>query len=661
MKSLKSLLAVTLFLVLIISCQKELTLDTDGNSIGTLKSDITGGCLPSYVNGVYAKDTALNSTNYINVQVNVTTVGKFFITSDTINGYYFTSLPDQQFGNIGLNTVRLYGKGNPIAAGNNTFTVKYGTSQCTIDVNVVGPGAGAAVYSLSGAPGTCSGAVVGGAYTAGTALAASNTVVLQVSVSSIGTYNLAAASVNGMIFTGTGVFASTGLQNVTLAGSGIPLIAGIFNVTATNGTSSCTFSITVLPAGTGTAIYSLNGSPATCSGAVINGIYTVGTALTIANTVVLQVTVLTAGTYTISTNTVNGISFSATGTFIAAGPQPVILTGAGTPAVAGNFNFTATAGVSTCTFTVTCVTGGGGATYTLNGAPGACSGAVVNGMYITGVAVTAANTVSLGVNVTGLGTYTISTNTNNGLTFSKSGSFIALGPQTVILDAAGTPPGTGSFNYTATGGTSTCTFTVTVVNNDYFPLTQNSWWSYNSTGYAPDSLYKKATTIASVNSNNYRKMDYGNGTMVDGNYFFRKSVSDYYEYLGVDSFSSNYSFQTYQMGDLLFLKESSPAATTWMSPEFIGVDLGTGFPLKLQYSFTITSTGGTQTINGVTYNNVTLVSWKCMANLNNTGYVDDALLESYYSKGVGLILFKFKDAASAVWTYQDDMRFYQVL
>jgi len=153
-----------------------------------------------------------------------------------------------------------------------------------------------------------------------------------------------------------GVFTILGVQAVTLNGAGIPLTAGIFNATATNLSSSCTFSVTVLPSGGGgPAVYTLNGAPGACSGAITAGTYTAGTALTSANQVTVNVTVATIGTYNITTNTSNGMTFSAAGTFTTTGTQPVVLVGSGTPATAGAFNFTATAGVSTCTFSITVV------------------------------------------------------------------------------------------------------------------------------------------------------------------------------------------------------------------------------------------------------------------------------------------------------------------
>ena len=110
----------------------------------------------------------------------------------------------------------------------------------------------------------------------------------------------------------------------------------------------------------GTAKYSFNGGTASCTGAVLSGSFTAGTAVTSANKVVLQVTVDSIGTYTVSTSSVNGVSFSGSGTFTSVGAQTITLTATGTPTTAGDINFTA--GAAGCVFSVTvaAASGGGG-------------------------------------------------------------------------------------------------------------------------------------------------------------------------------------------------------------------------------------------------------------------------------------------------------------
>jgi endonuclease G len=67
---------------------------------------------------------------------------------------------------------------------------------------------------------------------------------------------------------------------------------------------------------------------------VVQGTYTVGTALNSSNIVLIQVMVTKTGTYSILNPTNNGYRFTATGTFTVTGLQTVALQGSGTPLAA---------------------------------------------------------------------------------------------------------------------------------------------------------------------------------------------------------------------------------------------------------------------------------------------------------------------------------------
>ncbi|HEU4860291.1 MAG TPA: hypothetical protein VFT15_10660, partial [Chitinophagaceae bacterium] len=68
-----------------------------------------------------------------------------------------------------------------------------------------------------------------------------------------------------------------------------------------------------------------------CLGAVVSGTYYKDTAIKASNYVDVSVQVDTAGTYTISSDTVNGYYFKATGSFTGTGTQVVRLSGGGKP------------------------------------------------------------------------------------------------------------------------------------------------------------------------------------------------------------------------------------------------------------------------------------------------------------------------------------------
>lgn len=90
-----------------------------------------------------------------------------------------------------------------------------------------------------------------------------------------------------------------------------------------------------------------------CQPVTINGVYKQGIIMNPGNTIVVEVTVAVAGTYHIYTDVVNGVSFSASGTFAQAGTQTVTLTGAGIPEQEGEKQFAVHFGNSQCAFNVT--------------------------------------------------------------------------------------------------------------------------------------------------------------------------------------------------------------------------------------------------------------------------------------------------------------------
>ena len=316
-------------------------------------------------------------------------------------------------------------------------------------------GTGPAVLTLNGSPGNCTGAVVNGVYATATALTATNTVAVNVMVTTPGTYNIT-TTYQGMTFASSGVFTTAGANSVTLVGSGTPTTAGVNVVPLTVGATACNFSVTVGSPSVGT----LGGGPGACTPSTVNGVFTVGTATTATNTVQVQLSVTTAGTFNISTNIVAGFSFAGSGT-ITAGTSLITLIATGTPTTAGPQTFTLTYGTNTCTFIVTVLPGAGGAVGTLGGGPGACTPSTIIGAYLVGTPLTAGHTAQVQINVTTPGTYTISTNSVTGFSFSGTGTAVA-GTQLITLNSTGTPTTAGTQTFTVTFGTSTCTFAIVV-------------------------------------------------------------------------------------------------------------------------------------------------------------------------------------------------------
>jgi len=117
-------------------------------------------------------------------------------------------------------------------------------------------------------------------------------------------------------------------------------------------------------------------------------------------------------------------------------------TGAITAPTGGNASSGGTAVVSTWTSTVGCSVGAG-----TNNSPAGVIRGGVNETMVQGVAAPATATITLVANVTTAGTYTIFTNTINGVTFSASGTFGGTGNNTVTLSPTGTPTLGGNYTW----------------------------------------------------------------------------------------------------------------------------------------------------------------------------------------------------------------------
>jgi len=530
MKTLKILLCFFAAAAIILACQKELSHESGNTTVsdGSLQG-AGGSCLGSTIGGVYQKDTALNSSNYVDVQVLVNTPGSYLVYTDTVNGMWFRL--SGNFTAAGVQSVRLPGFGKPIATGTNSFNVFYDSTQCTFSITTI-TGVSAAVYTLSGSSSTCINASFQGTYTAGVATNASNTMTVEVNVTAIGTYSI--------------------------------------------------------------------------------------------------------------TSTAGGITFSKSGVFAATGIQSVILTASGTPTAAGTVTFPVVAGSSTCSKDLVVGSGSSAAVYTLTGAPGACGSFTPQGTYTQGTALTAANTVTVQVNVTTLGSYSLTTNTVSGISFAASGTFTTLGTQTLVMAGTGTPTASGSLAFTVTGASTTCTFNLTVVASlsDYFPRTTNSNWSYEIDDDPIDSLldWVIPQTVSGA-GNTFNDFLYQYQSVTDTFGYYRKAGNDYYHWVNLADYLF---FDNDQWVEFLFLKDNQTVGTTWTTTGYSGT-IGSA-PITVRIRFTIVQQNQTVSLNTSTgtasYPNTIEVKEQYEYLVGSTwtdattffGYYED-----YYSRNIGWI------------------------
>jgi len=95
-----------------------------------------GNCTNTLVYGNYEELCALRVYEYVTIEVNVTSVGAYTISTDTINGYYFST--SGTFISNGIHNIDLAGSGIPVAAQTDNFTVtaSNGGGTCTFGITV---------------------------------------------------------------------------------------------------------------------------------------------------------------------------------------------------------------------------------------------------------------------------------------------------------------------------------------------------------------------------------------------------------------------------------------------------------------------------------------------------------------------------------------------
>ncbi|KAF2335860.1 hypothetical protein [Flavobacterium nitrogenifigens] len=415
-------------------------------------------CSEVTANGTYKQGEVLTTSNTLTVPVTVTQPGTYTITATTANGYYFEA--SGSFPNASTYDLTLRGTGRPNAGyaagdpGDVVSLVLNGVvTSCSPHIFVEKASVDFSV--------TCASISALGSYNIGLDLTPANKLTVNVIVTNTGFWSMSTNKVNGYSFTGQGTFTTTGPQTVELLGTGMPETAGtnIFSLSS-NANSQATASCSGIPVTVAPVAYTMN-----CAGATQSGAYMQNVPLNLTtNTITLPINVTATGSTTITTNTVNGVSFSSGPIVLTKlGADTVVLKGSGTPLSGATtaLTLTGTPGSSaTCSFNL--VIAQQPVAYTMT-----CGTISVSGSYVPNQAMTSANTMTVPVTVTYVGDYNITTSTVNGVSFSGTGTFTTTGAQSVTLQASGTPVSGGAFSYTISSNSTssgiTCSKAITFV------------------------------------------------------------------------------------------------------------------------------------------------------------------------------------------------------
>jgi hypothetical protein len=402
----------------------------------------------------------------------------------------------------------------------------------------------------------------------------------------------------------------------------------------------------------GIADFTLAGAPGNCTDVVVSGAYNAGIAASNADSALITVDVDSIGSYLISTNTENGISFNASGSFTRYGTQFVGLKASGRPIANGTFTYTI--GTNGCSFTVIVkavndTSSSSTAVYTLSGIPNACAAATVGGTYKAGTALNSSNTVTFSANVTTVGSYTISTAAVNGISFSGSGTFASTGTQTITLTGTGTPLDSGTSAFSIAGAN--CSTNIKIVAGSsssssdckactYYPTCVGT--TYTTTTTSPTiTVPDQTSTILAVAD-----------TTISGAAYKKLTAQTGAVYINCDNGVCTlitYNATSVQGGTASEIKQilfeaNAPVGTTWtntLSATYSGVTI------QDIYSCTMAGEGTTKVVNGVTFNNVIHVSEQISENYMGTA-IPDGTADYYYASGIGFIELDATDALGDV-------------
>ncbi|MCF8716452.1 hypothetical protein JM658_16620 [Joostella atrarenae] len=450
-------------------------------------------CNSVVASGQYIQGENLDaSNNVLSIPVTVEKAGPYTVSGVTSNGYLFNT--SGEFEEPGSFTLTIPGSGTPGVGydegelGDNLAISLNGKEvDCSIDIYVQKADVNFEIACSIPSP------VVEGDYFIGIPLDNTNKMIFQVEVLNTGAWNIDTDTKNGISFSGSGVFTEKGVTKVELIGSGTPEASGKSTfqlVSNSENESSCSgIAVTTSP-----VEFTVD-----CDSVVINGTYQEDVVLESSNTIELPINVVATGTTTISTNSQEGVSFSSGEvTFTELGSQTITLTSNEDAFdTSGTKSFNVRNGVTTiCSFEMEVIPQP--VTYSIN-----CSSVTVSGDYLPELPMSSSNTMSISVDVQYVGSYSMSTDAQNGVSFSASGTFTSTGFQTVMMQGTGTPVSGGAYDFTIStdsnvSGSESCTKEVIFQYRTMNILGIGSDNRYNAaiSGYTPRTLIESTSNFS---------------------------------------------------------------------------------------------------------------------------------------------------------------------
>ena len=279
--------------------------------------------------------------------------------------------------------------------------------------------------------------------------------------------------------------------------------------------------------------------------------------------------------------------------------------------------------------------GGGNSTGTLQDSGGNCKNIFVSGIYKESTTLNASNYIIANVTFNTIGYYKIYSDTVNGIGFYTEGYAFSTGLKNITINGFGAPFLAVNANFKLRFGNSVCNFQVVYngglivqnANNDYFPTSTLSNWTYYNSSISDTVIINVLATNKTIDGNLYRQFH----LYVP---FFSAHDTLYYRKDGTGNYYRYYVIGSGPKAEFTFLKDYASVGTTWESPVVVGTLSGN--PANVKYKFTLTAKDITATIGGKVIDSIITVKEETQY-FELGSYNTKNIFVYSYAKKIGLV------------------------
>ncbi len=276
------------------------------------------------------------------------------------------------------------------------------------------------------------------------------------------------------------------------------------------------------------------------------------------------------------------------------------------------------------------------ASGTLLDSSGNCQSVLIYGNYKENVALDYTNYLKVNITFNSIGNFTIYSDTVNGYWFYATGYDYTTGEKILTVNGYGKPILPIDANFKLHFVNAACSFIVpnnsNVVitpntNNDYFPTTTYSNWTYFNSALNDTSIVTVLNLDRTINGNAYRQFQLTVPKLAQSDtLFYRKDgAGNYYKYYVIGSGPKT---------DFIFLKDYAAVGATWESPTVVGTISGN--PANVKYRYTILAKDIISTIGANTIDSIITVQEETQYFVSGAYSTQNTYIYSY-AKKIGLV------------------------